>query len=287
MDENINDFDDESNDELQLYVVLQVVMQELFALCTVASIAIKVILNKYLSKYPHNLIRGPNRLQEQMDHINCLVTKSDITCIEQLRLDHRSFMTLCNMIHTIDGLGPSKHVTLEKKMAFFLFILAQHLKIRNVKFNFYRSGQIVSRYVNDVLKAVLRLQTNLLSTPNPITEANTNPRWNCFHVNILSTNLNCLGALDSCYIRVHVLVIHQARYRTRKGDIATNVLGVCFQQMNFIYVLPGWEGSAAYSRVLRDVINRPNGLRIPNGYYYLVDVGYTNGQGFLAPYRGQ
>lgn len=23
------------------------------------------------------------------------------------------------------------------------------------------------------------------------------------------------------------------------------------------------------------------------GYYYLVDVGYTNGEGFLAPYRGQ
>ena len=22
------------------------------------------------------------------------------------------------------------------------------------------------------------------------------------------------------------------------------------------------------------------------GYYYLVDAGYTNGQGFLAPYRG-
>ncbi|XP_028101705.1 protein ALP1-like [Camellia sinensis] len=57
--------------------------------------------------------------------------------------------------------------------------------------------------------------------------------------------------------------------------------------MNFIYVLLGWEGSATDSRVLRDAINRPNGLRIPTGYYYLVDVGYTNGQGFLAPYRGQ
>ena len=98
-------------------------------------------------------------------------------------------MTLCNMIHTIGRLGPSKHVTLEEKVAFFLFILAQHLKIRNVKFNFYRSGQTVSRYVNDILKAVLRLQANLLSTPNPITEANTDPRWNCFQVNTLSTNL--------------------------------------------------------------------------------------------------
>ncbi|KAI5325282.1 hypothetical protein L3X38_034356 [Prunus dulcis] len=56
--------------------------------------------------------------------------------------------------------------------------------------------------------------------------------------------------------------------------------------MQFIFVLPGWEGSASDSRVLRDAITRPNGLKVPNGYYYLVDGGYTNGEGFLAPYRG-
>ena len=90
MDENINDFDDESNDELQLYVVLQVVMQELFALCIVAYVVIQVILKKYLSKYPCNLIRGPNWLQKQMNNINRLVRESDITCVEQLRMDRRS-----------------------------------------------------------------------------------------------------------------------------------------------------------------------------------------------------
>uniref|UniRef100_A0A5B7B0E0 DDE Tnp4 domain-containing protein n=1 Tax=Davidia involucrata TaxID=16924 RepID=A0A5B7B0E0_DAVIN len=57
--------------------------------------------------------------------------------------------------------------------------------------------------------------------------------------------------------------------------------------MQFIYVLPGWEGSAADGRVLRDAVSRRNGLRVPHGYYYLVDAGYTNGEGFLAPYRGQ
>ncbi|CAL5324843.1 unnamed protein product [Camellia sinensis] len=56
--------------------------------------------------------------------------------------------------------------------------------------------------------------------------------------------------------------------------------------MQFIYVLPGWEGSASDSRVLRDAVNRPNGLKVPTGHYYLIDAGYTNGEGFLAPYRG-
>ena len=55
------------------------------------------------------------------------------------------------------------------------------------------------------------------------------------------------------------------RFRTRKGGIATNVLGVCSQVMEFIFVLPGWEGSAADSRVLHDAISRPHGLRVPEG----------------------
>ncbi|KAG6473578.1 hypothetical protein ZIOFF_067495 [Zingiber officinale] len=56
-----------------------------------------------------------------------------------------------------------------------------------------------------------------------------------------------------------------SRYRTRKGEIATNVLGVCTPNMQFTYVLPGWEGSAADGRVLRDAISRRNGLKIPQG----------------------
>ncbi|KAL8495124.1 hypothetical protein ACS0TY_019333 [Phlomoides rotata] len=56
--------------------------------------------------------------------------------------------------------------------------------------------------------------------------------------------------------------------------------------MNYIYVLSGWEGSAADSRVLRDAVTRTHGLKVPTGNYYLVDGGYTNENGFLSPYRG-
>ncbi|XP_028085400.1 uncharacterized protein LOC114286431 [Camellia sinensis] len=35
--------------------------------------------------------------------------------------------------------------------------------------------------------------------------------------------------------------------------------------MQFIYVLLGWEGSASDSRVLRDAVSRPNGLKVPTG----------------------
>ncbi|KAJ9565642.1 hypothetical protein OSB04_001608 [Centaurea solstitialis] len=96
----------------------------------------------------------------------------------------------------------------------------------------------------------------------------------------------CLGAIDGTYIEVTVPESDKPRYQTRKGHIATNVLGVCTRDMNFVYVLSGWEGSSTDSRVLRDAITRHNGLKVPIGNYYLADAGYINGEGFLAPYRG-
>ena len=79
----------------------------------------------------------------------------------------------------------------------------------------------------------------------------------------------CLGALDGTYIKVKVLAANRKPYRTRKGEICTNVLGVCSRDLQFIYILAGWEGSAAYSRVLRDAISRPHGLKIPHGMIYI------------------
>ncbi|KAK4727367.1 hypothetical protein R3W88_032284 [Solanum pinnatisectum] len=102
---------------------------------------------------------------------------------------------------------------------------------------------------------------------------------NSFHTLVLLTK-EVGGALDGTYIQIRVPSKDKPRYRTRKGEIATNVLGVCDKNLNFTYVLPGWEGSTADGRVLRNAITRTNGI------YYLCDEGYTNGNGFLLPYRG-
>ncbi|KAL1550157.1 hypothetical protein AAHA92_18157 [Salvia divinorum] len=103
------------------------------------------------------------------------------------------------------------------------------------------------------------------------------------------------GPLDGTYINVFVSNVDKPRYRTRKGQISTNTLVVCDRNMQFVYVLAGWEGSGGDSRVLRDAVNRPNGLKVPRddnsdhlalkyiifGSYYLCDNGYTN-----SPYKG-
>ncbi|GKB34052.1 ALP1-like protein [Tanacetum coccineum] len=82
-------------------------------------------------------------------------------------------------------------------------------------------------------------------------------------------------------IRVRAPECDRKPYRTRKGEICTNVLGVCTRDLMFSYVLAGWEGSTSDSPVLRDAISRPNGLKVTRGSYYLCDAGYNNGNGFL------
>ncbi|KAF7804495.1 protein ALP1-like [Senna tora] len=208
-----------------------------------------------------------------------MVYANDVSCFDQIRMCRATFDRLCGMLTSIGGLTPTKNMLVDEQVAMFLHILAHHIKIRVIQFEFRRSGESISRTFNRVLSCMMRLGRVLLKTPEPVPQDSTDGRWKWFK--------NCLGALDGTHIKIRVPNADKPRYRNRKGEISTNVLGVCSQDGQFIYVLTGWEGSEADGRVLWDAVNRPNGLKVPYGCYYLVDAGYTNGEGFLAPYRGQ
>jgi hypothetical protein len=93
----------------------------------------------------------------------------------------------------------------------------------------------------------------------------------------------CLGALDGSHVPVHVLEHECPRYRNRKGDISQNILLACSLDMLIVYVLSGWEGSAADSRIFNSA---RKDLKIPVGRYYLGNAGYANSDAVLVPYRG-
>ncbi|KAH6794473.1 nuclease HARBI1-like protein [Perilla frutescens var. hirtella] len=65
-----------------------------------------------------------------------------------------------------------------------------------------------------------------------------------------------------------------------------NVLAACNFDLQFMYVLSGWEGSTHDSKLLSDALSRTNGLQVPQGKYFLVDCGFANRRQFLAPLRG-
>ena len=61
-------------------------------------------------------------------------------------------------------------------------------------------------------------------------------------------------------------------------------MGAVDFNMSFLYVLPGWEGSAHDSRVLRDALEK--GFTVPPGRYYLADAGYAASSGLLlTPFK--
>ncbi|KAL0382915.1 UNVERIFIED_CONTAM: hypothetical protein Scaly_0578800 [Sesamum calycinum] len=144
--------------------------------------------------------------------------------------------------------------------------------------DFIRSGRTISKHFHSVLKAVLRLSLILLARPLPVDDECQDSRWRWIK--------GCLGALDGTLIEVRVPDSDKERYRNRKGQISTNILGLCNLEGMFTYVLSGWEGSAADGRVLRDVVHRPADGKVPTGNYYLCDNGYGNVEGFHTPYRG-
>ncbi|KAI8558388.1 hypothetical protein RHMOL_Rhmol04G0088100 [Rhododendron molle] len=198
---------------------------------------------------------NPNFYQTHVNNINRLVRGNDTDCHDQLRVNRHTFLRLCFLLRGV-GLGDSRNVCLEERVAIFLWVLGHHTKQRRTKYDFWRSIETVSRHFDDVLLAILRLYNMLLVTPEPVPPNYEDSRWSWFQ--------NCLGALDGTYVPVNPPAADRPRYRSRKGEIATNVLGVCSRDQKFVYVLSGWEGSATDSRILQNAIEIPDGLIVPH-----------------------
>ncbi|GMP67124.1 hypothetical protein CsSME_00027218 [Camellia sinensis var. sinensis] len=164
---------DGRRDLIEAYVALQHIVSSMNYTCGVYIVILHAALERF--EATRKISRNPNPFRQQLNHLNRLVRDNDIDCHEQLRMDRHTFMWLCELIRT-KGVSNSKYVVLEEKVAMFLTVLGHYHKNRNVKFNFMRSSQIVSKYFNDVLKAVLRLQGVLLKAPELITTGYINDR---------------------------------------------------------------------------------------------------------------
>ena len=92
-----------------------------------------------------------------------------------------------------------------------------------------------------------------------------------------------LGTIDCTHIRARVPAADAARYRDRDGNLTFNHLAACSSDMYFLYVLPGWEGSAGDGRVYLDA--RMNDFSIPPMRFYLADAGFSSCNALLVPYR--
>jgi hypothetical protein len=184
---------------------------------------------------------------------------SETNCYDKLRLTKRNFHDLCAMLREKCGLKDSTLVTVEENLAMFLQVVGHGIKMRMLGGTYQRSIETISRNFASVLSAILSLHREFIKLPDPSVNPPNDYKWRWFG--------NALGALDGCHIPVFVNAADKGRYRNRKQDISTNMLGVVDWNMKFLYVLPGWEGSASDSRVLKDAMrnDRRDAFVVPQG----------------------
>ena len=104
---------------------LIVLLRVIFVVCA-AGFAFAFLGNQRRITYPYS----PTRVFRQLSHRYELVYKSDVICIDQLRMDRVAFHKLCQILNTKGQLRGTRNMSIEEMVAMFLNILAHHHKNR-------------------------------------------------------------------------------------------------------------------------------------------------------------
>ncbi|XP_039141318.1 uncharacterized protein LOC120278650 [Dioscorea cayenensis subsp. rotundata] len=170
-------------------------------------------------------------------------------CVSYLRMDVGPFMHLASIMRDKHLLLDTRYVSVEEQLSMFLHIVGHNTKNRTMRVEYVRSGETISRYFNNVLKAICAIRDDFVHPPcgNCHSEIECNPNWYPFFK-------DCIGLLDGTHIDASVPLQELPRFRGRKGP-TQNVLAVVNPDLQFTYVLAGWEGSANDFTVLKDALS--------------------------------
>ncbi|CAI9287724.1 unnamed protein product [Lactuca saligna] len=207
-------------------------------------------------------------------------------CYEMFRLHVPVFRQLCADLATNYGLQQTRNISIEESVGIFLMTLAHGCSNRFVQEFFNHSGETIHRHFHTVLKAVLKLSADIIKP-----DANYNddvPEYILNNPRYYPMFKDCIGAIDGTHVRASVPQNEEAKYIGRKGYATQNIMAVCDFNMCFTFVWAGWEGTAHDTRIFNEALQRSDlNFPYPTGdKYYVVDAGYPNTRGYLAPYKG-
>ncbi|XP_020879639.1 uncharacterized protein LOC9312859 [Arabidopsis lyrata subsp. lyrata] len=102
----------------------------------------------------------------------------------------------------------------------------------------------------------------------------------------IALTLTMKHVMDGVHVCVKVKPELQGMYWDRHGRTSFNIMAICDLNMLFTYVWNGALGSCHDTTVLTIAQESDSEFPLPpTEKYYVVDSGYPNKQGFLAPYR--
>lgn len=214
--------------------------------------------------------------------VNEVLNGRNSYCRDMFRMDKRLFRKLCDLLRCKRLLRDTLDVRIEEQLAIFLLTVGHNKRNRVVQERFHHSGETISRHFNNVLNAIVALASDFFQPP----VTNTPGEIFAKPGNYYPYFENCVGAIGGTHIPAMVGVEDKAQFRNKEGFLSQNVIAACSFDLQFQYVLAGWEGSTPDQHILNSALRREDALHIPEGKYYLVDACYTNMPGFIAPYHG-
>ncbi|KAH7845955.1 hypothetical protein Vadar_007940 [Vaccinium darrowii] len=233
--------------------------------------------------------RGPRRPQRNFEgeaYTNFLLNGNPHTMADLLRVDSFTFVSLVGLIVERGHIDWNrKRLSVEVSLAMFLYICSLNHRMRTTADRFQCSTDTVHLHFKYMVRALCNVAPLVIHTPDMnevpakiVNDRRFNPWFE-----------NCAGAIDGTHVDAWVPTSREGRYRGRKTVKTWNVMAICSFDGKFTFVYPGWEGSAHDSRVLAAAVaDEVNNFPHPLAHkFYLVDAGYPNTTGFLAPYRGQ
>ncbi|ETV90755.1 hypothetical protein H310_14493 [Aphanomyces invadans] len=200
--------------------------------------------------------------------------------VETFRMPRFVFCALLHTVITTGGISDSKYITAKEQLCMFLYFAGHHASSTNIQERFQHSGETVSRYLRRVVAALRNMSQRYIRLPSPTAAVHpviaTNPKFSPFFD-------NCRMAVDGTHIPVWVPANEAAPFHGRKG-LTMNVMAACDFDLQFTYVLAGWEGTASDSKVYADAITK--GLAPDDKKWDVMDGGFALSNKCLTPYRG-
>jgi len=167
----------------------------------------------------------------------------------------------------------------------FLRICEHNEVQRDAGLRFGRTQETVTQNFFEVLRAAELLACDYIKTPTThklrrIPEKLQMDRryWPSFN--------GFVGVMNGVHVCVKVKPELQGMYWNRHDRTSFNIMAICDINMLFTYVWNGAPGSCHDTAVLTMAQDNEYEFSLPpRDKYYVVDYGYPNKQGFLAPYR--
>ncbi|KAL3504093.1 hypothetical protein ACH5RR_033934 [Cinchona calisaya] len=204
--------------------------------------------------------------------------------LENYRITTDNFTRLCEILVNCGFVAQNyrKRVLIEEAVAMTLMCLVHGHRMLALCERFPHSPKTINRNTHQILDGLCKFGYHIIQLRG---QHDVHPRISN-DPRFFPWFQHAIGAMDGTHILACPPTVVQMAYTNRHGTQSQNMLAICDHDMCFIYVYPGWEGSAHDVRVLENALHRETYFpMLPPGKYYLVDSAYRMVPGFLPPYR--